>query len=435
LGRYGKGVTVVGDSSTTLRYHVNRIKLYRNRGEKIQLHAAGSGGGMPSTRRQFLATSAVSVGLAGCLDRGLPEGAFDRVDGQWQMDGRDAAHTRRVEAGPTDPSTVWGRELDGVRAVGTPALSGGRLYGPADAVTPESRSLHRLYSLDAATGDTHWWVPLRIDLVGTPAVSGDRIVVSGKRSLEAGRVVCFRARYGEENWLYDVDARLTAPPTVHDGVVYVPDWSGTVHALSVTDGSVLWSSRVGNTDGRGSMTFTEPVAVDGDAVYVGSNAGVTGIVALDADSGAELWRAPADSVTGGPIVSDDLLVVRSHGLLLAYGTDGRRRWEYNLVDGISQPMAVDGDHVYAAGRETLYAIDRDGKRSWAYDAPDAGVGSPTVAGDSVVLRGTDRLTALSVGTGEKQWSATPAGRGEAVVTPEALFVEAGDGRLLALGEQ
>jgi outer membrane protein assembly factor BamB len=390
---------------------------------------------MPSTRREFLAATAVSAGLAGCLARGLPGGEFDRVDGQWQMDGRDAAHTRRVPNGPAEPSTVWGRELDGVRAVDTPALSGGRLYVPADAVTPQSRSFHRLYSLDAATGDTDWWAPLRIDLVGTPAVSGDRIVVSGKRSLEAGRVVCFRAGYGEEEWLYDVDARLTAAPTVHDGVVYVPDWSGTVHALSVADGSVLWSTRVEDTDDHGSMTFTEPVAVDGDAVYAGSNSGVTGAVALDADTGRELWRAPAEPVTGGPIVDDDLLVVRSHGLLLTYGTDGRRRWGFNLVNGSSHPMAVDGDHVYAAGRETLYAIDRDGERAWTHDAPDGGVGSPTVAGDSVLLRGAGRITALSAGAGEERWSATPSGQGDAVVTPEAAFVTGGDGRLLALGEK
>lgn len=390
---------------------------------------------MPSTRREFLAASAVSVGLAGCLSGGLPNGEFDRVDGQWQMDGHDAAHTRRAPNGPVDPATVWGRELDGVRAVGTPALSGGRLYVPADAVTPESRSFHRLYSLGAATGDTDWWAPLRIDLVGTPAVSGDRIVVSGKRSLERGRVVCFQAAYGDEQWLYDVDARLTAPPTVDDGVAYVPDWSGTVHALSITDGSTLWTTRVENTDGHGSMTFTEPVAVDGERVYAGSNSGETGIVALDADTGEELWRASAGPVTGGPVVDDDLLVVRSHGLLLAYGTGGEQRWGYNLVEGSSHPIAVGDDHVYAAGRETLYAIDRDGERSWTHDASDGGVGSPTVAGDSVLLRGAGRLTALSTGGGKEQWSATPSGHGETVVTPEAVFVTGGNGRLLALGEK
>lgn len=389
---------------------------------------------MPS-RRAFLAAASASIGLAGCLSRGLPSGELDSVDGEWRMDGHDASHSRRVGAGPSDPTTVWGRELDGVRAAGTPALVDSRLYVPTDAVTAESRSFHRLYSLAAGTGETHWWAPLRIDLNGPPAVVGGRILVSGKRSLERGRVVCFGSQYGEEEWLYDVDARLTAPPTVADGVAYVPDWSGSVHALWVADGSVLWSRRVEDDTEQGSTTFTTPAAVAGDTLYVGSNSGATGIVALGTDEGEEQWRAETNPVTGGPVVYDDLLVVQSYGLLVAYGTDGERRWEFNLVDDGHQPMAVDDEHVYAAGRETLYAIAHDGERSWTYEQSEGRVGVPTVAGDSVLLRGDDRLTALSAATGEKQWSTTPEGLGEVVATSDALFVTGDDGRLLALGEE
>ncbi|QKY21696.1 PQQ-binding-like beta-propeller repeat protein [Halolamina sp. CBA1230] len=351
------------------------------------------------------------------------------------MDGHDTSHSRRVEAGPSDPTTVWGRELDGVRAAGTPALVDERLYVPADAVTPESRSFNRLYSLGARAGETYWWAPLRIDLNGPPAVLGDRILVSGKRSLERGRVLCFGSRVGEEEWLYDVDARLTAPPTVEDGVAYVPDWSGEVHALWVADGSVLWSRRVEDTVDQGNTTFTTPAAVDGDTLYVGSNSGATGIVAMETDDGEVQWRAETNPVTGGPVVYDDLLLIQSYGLVVAYGTDGERRWGFNLVDSGHQPMAVDDEHVYAAGRETLYAITHDGERSWTYEQSEGRIGTPTVAGDSVLLRGEDRLTALSAATGEEQWSRTPEGLGEVVATPDALFVTGDAGRLLALGEE
>jgi outer membrane protein assembly factor BamB len=88
----------------------------------------------------------------------------------------------------------------------------------------------------------------------------------------------------------------------------------------------------------------------------------------------------------------------------------------------------------AAGRETVYAIRHDGERSWTQDATDGGVGSSTVASDNVRLRRANRLTALSAETGEKRWSATPSGQGDAVVTPEAAFVTGGE-RLLALGEK
>ncbi|GAB7012702.1 outer membrane protein assembly factor BamB family protein [Halolamina salina] len=352
------------------------------------------------------------------------------------MDGHDGGHTRQVDDGPSDPATVWGRELDGVRATGTPALADGRLYVPADAVSSESRSFHRLYALNASTGETRWWAPLRIDLNGTPAVVGDRVVATGKRSLERGRVLCFGSRYGEEEWLYDVDARLTAPPTVDGGVAYVPDWSGTVHALWVADGSLLWSQQIDDTTKQGNTTFATPAAVDSDTLYVGSNSGATGVVALGTDAGEELWRAETDPVTGGPVVRDDLLVVQSYGLVIGYGTDGEQRWVFNVLDGENRPLAVDDQHVYAVGRGTLYAITHDGERSWTYE-PEQGarVGVPTVAGDSVLLRAEGRITALSAATGEKRWSTATGGRGEAVVSPEALFVTGEDSRLLALGTE
>lgn len=387
---------------------------------------------MPSTRRQFLAATAVSVGLAGCLSAQQPAGELQNVDGRWPMDGRDAGHTRRADGAPTDPETVWTRDFGGVRSTGAPAVSGGRLYVPADAVTDESRSRHRLYALSAATGETRWHVPLRVDLNGSPAVSGDRIVVSGRRSLERGRVVCFQSRYGEEQWLLDVDARLTAPPTVDDGVVYVPDWRGTVHAVGVANGSVLWSRRVGGDDG--GRTFTEAAALHDGTLYLGSQSGNTGVVALDADTGEMEWRVSTGAVTGGPVVDDGLVLVQSHSLLLALGTDGAERWTVNLVEDRAEPLAVDDEHVYVPAGETLRAITRDGEESWRDDEFDGRVGYPTVAGNSVLALGAGRIRSLAAASGDEKWSTTVDGASEVIVTPEGLFLPTSGGRVAALGE-
>ncbi|WP_233194421.1 outer membrane protein assembly factor BamB family protein [Haloferax marisrubri] len=137
-----------------------------------------------------------------------------------------------------------------------------------------ARHRYRLHSLSAATVEERWQVPLRSEPNGPSAVAGDHIVVTAKRGLEQARVVAFRKRYGEEDWLVDIDVRLTAAPTIDGGTVYVPDWSGRVHALSVWDGSVQWSQQVGAADG--GRTFTEPVAVLGDTLYLGSQSGSTG---------------------------------------------------------------------------------------------------------------------------------------------------------------
>lgn len=389
---------------------------------------------MPSlTRRQFLRTSGVaSLGLAGCLSPAQSAGQLDQVDGTWPMVGRDSAHTRSVDGGPTEPEPVWTTELPDARAASHLALDDGRLYAPVDAVSETARNRYRVHALSAATGAERWQVPLRAEPNAPPAVYGDRIVVTARPGLERGRIVGFEKRYGGEAWLVEVDARLTAPPTVSAGVVYVPDWRGRVHALSVTDGSVLWSRSVA-ADGDG-RTFTEPVAVHDGTLYLGSHSGRTGLLAVDTGTGEDRWSVSTAAVTGGPVVVDDLVLVRSHQQVLAVGTDGTRRWSANVLEADARPMAVDDRHVYVPAGDTLHAIDREGRRAWRYEPSEGRVGTPTVAGEQVVLRGEDRLVGLSRTSGERRWTVEADGGGRAVVTSGAAFLPGNDGRVLALGD-
>ncbi|WP_440992251.1 outer membrane protein assembly factor BamB family protein [Haloarchaeobius baliensis] len=390
---------------------------------------------MPSpSRRRFLATlGAASVALSGCLsDESPPSGDLGSVDGSWSMDGRDAGHTRRVDDGPTDPETVWLTALDGARATGTPAVVRGDLYVPADAVSDRSRYRHRIHALSTATGEERWQVPLRSAPNGPPAVRGDHVVVTAQRAPERGRIVCFHGRYGDEDWLHDVDARLTAAPTIDGGVAYVPDWDGRVHALSVFDGSVRWSRRIGPADH--SRTFAEPVAVHDGVLYVGSLSEMPGVVALDADTGEELWHERTAPVTAGPVVHDGRVVVQTRELVVAFDLDGTRRWSFNLVDPGVRTMAVDDRHVYVPARYRLHAVDRRGEAAWTYEPSDERAGTPTVVGDSVVVRGRDSLVGLSRDTGEERWTRSLDGVGRAVVTPTAMFVSGYRGRVLGLGD-
>jgi outer membrane protein assembly factor BamB len=348
------------------------------------------------------------------------------------MAGRDQGHSRRVADGPADPETVWLTRLDGARATGTPAVVDDRLYVPVDAVSDQSRYRHRVHALAAATGEERWQAPLRSSPNAPPAVRGDHVVVTARRSPQRGRIVCFHGRYGEEDWLFDVDARLTAPPTIDAGVAYVPDWAGRVHALSVSDGSGRWSRRVGD-DGH-APTFSEPVAVHDGVLYVGSRAGTTGVTALDADTGEERWHRSTAAVMAGPVVHGDRVVVRTRQLVVAFDADGTRRWSFNLRDQGVDTMAVDDRHVYVPTRDRLHAIDRRGETAWTHEPADGRVGRPTVVGDSVVVRGRDSLVGLSRDTGEERWAVSADGVGRAVVTSTAMFLSGHSGRLLALGD-
>jgi|GEM_PF-797616 len=389
---------------------------------------------MPSrTRREVLTTlGSASLALAGCLSRGRPTGDLGSVKGRWPMVGRNAGHTRRVAAGPTNPETVWTSELDQVRGAGTPAVSNGQLYVPVDAISDTARHRYRIHALSAATGDERWQVPLRSEPNAPPAVSGDHIVVTAQRALEQGRIVCFQTRYGNEDWLVDIDAKLTAAPTIASGIVYVPDWRGRVHALSISDGSVRWSQHV-DAD-SGGRTFTEPAAVLDETLYLGAQSGKTGVVALDATTGETQWRKSTQAVTGGPVVHPKGVVVQSHQLVIAFNTDGARQWSFNVVDGRVRPIAVDDRHVYVSAGNTLYAIGWGGEESWKFKPAKKQVGTPTVAGNTVLVPSEEQLISLSRSTGEEQWTASPEGAGCPIVTPEAIFLPGPDGTVIALGE-
>jgi len=376
----------------------------------------------------------LTAGLAGCVFGGTLSGDLGEITGDWPMTGRDLGHTRYVEVAPKNPDTVWVADLDdGVRAASTPALADGQLYVPADAVSDLSHYRHRLYGLTAATGELRWQIPLRADPNEPPAVSGNRIVISAQRDVEKGRVVAFDDRYGEEAWLYDIDARLTAPPTVSAPLVYIPDWKGRVHALDVSDGSIRWTQRI--MRGDSGRSFATPVALQDDTLYLGSQSGATGVVALDANTGEERWSKSTAAVIDGPVVRDDLVVVRTHKLVVAFDTEGTRQWSYNVLDADSHAMAMNDQHVYVPSRQRLYAIDRSGGKAWHYHLQQGQVGTPTVAGDTVFLRRNDHLTALSRTDGTEQWTISQDGVGSAVVTPEAVFLARKGGEVAGLGAE
>lgn len=376
---------------------------------------------MPSTtRRRLLAALGGTAALSGCLTLESNSNELGPVDGEWRMDGRDAGHTRRVDDGPTEPATAWRTEFDDVRVAGTPSLADEDLYVPADAVTETTRSRYRLYALSARDGGVRWQVPLRVEPNGAPAVSADRIVVGAKRSVKGGRLVCFHPRYGEEQWLYDVGSRLTAPPTVAEGVVYVGDWSGRVHAIGTLGGRVRWSRRI--DAGAGGRSFATAGAVRDGTLYLGSQSGNTGLVALDADSGSERWRVTTGAVTGGPVAADDLVVVRSHSTVRAFDTSGEQRWTVTVPEPDPQAIAVGDERVFIPAGSRLYAIDQDGAEAWRHQVDDGRVGTPTVAGDAVVFRdGEGGLTARAVTDGSERWTVTTEADGQPVVTAEALF--------------
>jgi len=112
--------------------------------------------------------------------------------------------------------------------------------------------------------------------VSTPGQPGSRWRLDLDARTLGRPVVALGRRYGEEQWLFPVEARVTAPPAAAGRTAYAPDWGGRVHALDTSTGDRQWchTLRVGGN----RTTLAAGVAVAGDRAVVGSLSGRAGVL-------------------------------------------------------------------------------------------------------------------------------------------------------------
>ena len=165
--------------------------------------------------------------------------------------------------------------------------------------------------------------------------------------------------------------------------LYVSNDEGRVLAVDLNSGDVLWDSEVVKTGKSGSLLmFWRRKTIEGGVSGgpgVGNGLVVAGgrngeVIALDAETGAERWRARVTSeVTATPLVAGDRVIVRSHDGR-AFGldaADGTRRWVFDRgvpalnVRGNGSPV-TDGNLVFLGLDDgSVVALrPQDGTEAW-----------------------------------------------------------------------
>ena len=109
-----------------------------------------------------------------------------------------------------------------------------------------------------------------------------------------------------------------ATPSVSDGVVYYPDWSGNLYAVDAATGAVIWQDSLGSfftpADGLiGTVLSRTTPTIDGNVLYVGlQNNGW--MLAISRNQGTLIWKSrldthPAAVITQSPAVYKGVLFV------------------------------------------------------------------------------------------------------------------------------
>jgi len=270
-----------------------------------------------------------------------------------------------------------------------------------------------------------------------------------------------------EAWVADAgtgssdDGRLTAPPIIAEGRVFVLDAEGGVRAFDADSGTRLWAVDLTPEEADSEEGFGGGLAYDSGTIFAATGFGT--VVALNAASGEEVWtyKGPtpfraAPSAVGGrvfaisfdnqivalaqatgevlwtqqgiqetagilgspsPAISGDTLVVPySSGELFALRVEnGQEIWNDTLtrvlsntalanISDIAGRPVIDRDRVFAvshAGR--MVSIDiRTGERVWTRSL--SGVQTPWIAGDFIFMVTTNaELLALSRRDGRIRW--------------------------------
>jgi outer membrane protein assembly factor BamB len=246
----------------------------------------------------------------------------------------------------------------------------------------------------------------------------------------------------------DDDGRITAPPIIVAGRVYVLDAKASVQALDAASGRRVWRVSLVPKGEDPDVGFGGGLCSDGRNIYAATGFGE--VVALQAADGRVLWRRKlALPVRTAPVTAGGRIYVRDNGnnfycLSAAGGAElWRHPGEPAAASLISAAAPAVGEGVVAAPFSTgeVAGFRPDGTQLWLQSVGAGDVISdiaarPVIHGGLVhVLPAAGTFGTFNVRTGEEVWSIRLSGRSTPWLAGEYLFVISDRSRLSAVNRR
>lgn len=189
---------------------------------------------------------------------------------------------------------------------------------------------HFLYSVDKDSGELLWTADLEGGVASRPLLANDRLYVGSfnKKFFEVSLDGEILNSYDTQNWVWGT------PAIDDEGIVYLADFSGYVHALDTNDDlAVIWSVQAATRGIRsGPLVYDDRVIVasrDGFVYWLDRRDGLTindqEVVNRPELLGDLLLIEPSETLD----IDEPLIIVSSVNtgeLLIAFGIDGRQTW-------------------------------------------------------------------------------------------------------------
>jgi len=304
------------------------------------------------------------------------------------------------EEEPTDPAELvdFDETLDVKKIWATGVGDGSGKKGVNLAIAYDSGSIYiadhkgSLMAIDSATGNKKWDIKLKLPFSGGPGVSGSVVVIG---TLD-GQVLAFNTSDGSLEWNAQVSSEVLSAPAAGDDIFVVRSIDGRVFGLNVRTGNREWiydhSVPLLTLRGNSELLVRAGIA------YVGYDGG--SVVALRLDDGSLIWEQTIVSPDGRTelerladvgsqmvIVASDLIVSSYKKRVTSLAADsGRLLWFKDISS--DSGVQVDRVNLGVSDKDShLWMLDRrNGSTSWKQDKMAyRGLTRPAFYGSYVVV--------------------------------------------------
>jgi outer membrane protein assembly factor BamB len=295
---------------------------------------------------------------------------------------------------------------------------------------------------------------------GSVAVVGDTIYLLGSHGTEEEAVTAYKTSDGAQVWTTKIGAvgkpnqnpkypGARSTPTIDHDVAYVLGSDGDLVALDANKGEVKWKKNLRTDFGgdSGVWAYAESPLVDGDHVVAAPGKGPATVVALNKNTGAEVWRCAIPegdlAAYGSAVVVDyggikEYVTVLQNGMVGIDAQSGKLLWRYGRAGKgpayIPTPTAKDGviytgGAMKGGGAVKLKVVEGDKVTAdelyFDTKLPTA-IGGTIIIGDTLYGTTAGGFNAIDLATGKVKWQDKSVGPGS------LLFV---DGNIIVHGEE
>ncbi len=220
-------------------------------------------------------------------------------------------------------------------------------------------------------------------------------------AFEEGQLSALDSQKVAVHWQIQLEETITSPPSISSQLVLVGGQSGTLYALSLADGSIVWKFKT-------SAPIYAKVVSDEKYFFCASNDG--NLYKLDV-KGNLIWTFTSRAGIRSPVAIQNQIVFVGSSDSFMYAVDaqsGTPVWQNGIQTqgAIESTAVVLQDRLFFGSDDSrLYAVSvATGGEYWRYSTPDAIYASPVIYDDIIYAASSGNLVAaLDILTGEPLW--------------------------------